>query len=499
LNSIPGVEASAAALRTSLPLGPTPALQDTVQVLGIDPAAAPSLLWFRPDFADDDIEGLSRRLLGSPAGGAGLALPGEPRSIGLWAGLSAPRAQTTMWLRTVDGRGVFRLHELGPLDFSGYQYFQVPLRREQDGIQFPLSLLGILLTQSQNINDPSRANLYVDDVTVVNAEGEEVVVEDFEGPFRWNAVRTATRNRDSATLTNQNQLRGTGAAQLSLLVGQAVSVRGLLVSDPNVPLPAIASNRLLERLGLTTGAEIELVVGTVAVPLSVQAAADLFPTLDDTPDGFIVLNQEHLFFYTELLNQSSQRQPTEAWLRLSGDDAQRATTMREIESRHGILSSQMIDVQKALDETNADPIVRAGGSGVLLIALVAAFAILALGFGLTLYLGGQSRTLEVSVLRAVGLSSRQIFVMIGLEYLLVAAVGLIVGTLSGLQISETMLSFLNVTEDGGRVVPPFELVTNWGTVGLAFFATAFAFAVGVLALALYFLRLPVSRVLRLTR
>jgi hypothetical protein len=49
------------------------------------------------------------------------------------------------------------------------------------------------------------------------------------------------------------------------------------------------------------------------------------------------------------------------------------------------------------------------------------------------------------------------------------------------------------------VVPPFELVTNWGTVGLAFFATAVAFAVGVLALALYFLRLPVSRVLRLTR
>jgi hypothetical protein len=499
LDSVPGVEASAAALRASLPLGPTPALQDSVQVLGIDPSVAPSLLWFRPDFADEGIEGLSRRLLGSPASGAGIALPGEPVSIGLWAGLSAPRQQTTMWLRTVDGRGVFRLHELGQLDFTGYQYFQAPLQRAQDGIQFPVSLLGVILTQSQNVNDPSRGNLYFDDITVTDADGAETVIEDFEGPFRWNAVRTATRNRDTASLTNQNQRRGNGAAQLSLLVGQGVSVRGLLVGDPNIPLPAIVSSRLLERTGIAPGGELELVIGTVAVPLSVQASADLFPTLDDSAAGFVVVNQDHLFFYAELLNQSSQRLPNEAWLRLSGDDAQRAATMREIELRYGILSSQMIDVQKTLEEADADPIVRAGGSGVLLIALIAAFAILAIGFALTLYLGGQSRTLEVSVLRAVGLSARQIFLMIGLEYLVVAGIGLVVGTIAGLRISETMLSFLNVTEDGNRVVPPFELVTSWGTVGVAFAATAIAFAIGVVALALYFLRLPVSRVLRLTR
>jgi hypothetical protein len=36
-------------------------------------------------------------------------------------------------------------------------------------------------------------------------------------------------------------------------------------------------------------------------------------------------------------------------------------------------------------------------------------------------------------------------------------------------------------------------------VGIAFVAVAVAFLVGVLALAGYFLRLPVSRVLRLTR
>jgi hypothetical protein len=75
----------------------------------------------------------------------------------------------------------------------------------------------------------------------------------------------------------------------------------------------------------------------------------------------------------------------------------------------------------------------------------------------------------------------------------------VIGTIAGLRISETMLSFLNVTDSGARVVPPFSLATRWDTVAIAFFATALAFVAGVGGLALYFLRLPVSRFLRLTR
>ena len=105
----------------------------------------------------------------------------------------------------------------------------------------------------------------------------------------------------------------------------------------------------------------------------------------------------------------------------------------------------------------------------------------------------------MSVLRAIGLSGRQIFAMICLEYLLIAVIGLLVGAIAGLRISETMLSFLNVTEEGRRVLPPFSLDTNWTTVLVAFGATFLVFIGGVVAMASYFLRLPVSRILRLTR
>jgi ABC-type antimicrobial peptide transport system permease subunit len=102
-------------------------------------------------------------------------------------------------------------------------------------------------------------------------------------------------------------------------------------------------------------------------------------------------------------------------------------------------------------------------------------------------------------MRAVGISPPQLFAMISLEYLLIAGIGLVVGTIAGLRISDTMLSFLEVTSSGARIVPPYRLITDWSTVGVAFAAVGIAFVAGVLALAGYFLRLPVSRVLRITR
>jgi ABC-type antimicrobial peptide transport system permease subunit len=221
--------------------------------------------------------------------------------------------------------------------------------------------------------------------------------------------------------------------------------------------------------------------------------------MTDLDRGFLIVNQEHLYAYAGLTAQSTANAPNEAWLRLTKDPNERAQTLATFREKFGIPPSQTTDLQDVLKKVRQDPVVRAGGSGILLVALVAAFSILILGFALTLYLGGQARTVEVSVMRAVGLAPRQILLMISLEYLLVASVGLVIGTVAGLRISDTMLSFLNVTEEGSRIIPPFSLTTRWDTIALAFAATATAFLLGIAALGAYFLRVPVSRILRLTR
>jgi ABC-type antimicrobial peptide transport system permease subunit len=272
------------------------------------------------------------------------------------------------------------------------------------------------------------------------------------------------------------------------------------VEDPNLPIPAIASAGFLQSTGLRPGGEAELAMGSVIMPVTIQGQVSLFPTLDESGGGFLIVNQEHLYYFASLTNQANAAsRPNEVWLALSDNGELRDAALDDLRYTYGIAPVQTIDSADLIADLGSDPVTQASGSGILLIALVAAFSILALGFALTLYLGGQSRTIEVAVMRAVGISPRQIFIMIGFEYLLIAALGLAIGTIAGLRISETMLSFLNVTEDGNAIVPSFRLVTRWDTVLIAFIATAAAFLAGIVALAFYFLRLHVSRVLRLTR
>lgn len=499
LEEIEGVEETATAFRGSFPLGPLPNLGRQIPVLALDPQTAPSLVWYREDFAGESLKALLNRLSGSPSGGQGIPVVGQPQKIAVWVFVESPRANTNLWVRTVDALGVYRFHDLGPLDFTGYKRLETSVPKANESVRYPIAVVAIAVTQARNTPDPI-SNMILDDIVAVDESGAETVIEDFEAQaLRWSSIPTPTRFQDSIQRTNQNTHSGSGAGLYTFRVGTGLALRGIYPSDPNIPLPALASKRFLKAHDIRVGAHVDLVLGQAVLPLTIQGEVEFFPTMPDQDPGFLIINQKHLFAYVSLVSETTGDAPNEIWLDLTEDPEQRALARTALYEKYGVTSGQVVDVAEVLKEIQTDPVVRAGGSGVLLLALIAAFSILGLGFALTLYLGGQQRTVEVSVMRAVGLSPRQVFTMISLEYLLVAAVGLVIGTIAGLRISDTMLSFLNVTESGGRVIPPFSRVTRWDTVAVAFAATGIAFLAGVAALAVYFLRMPVSRVLRLTR
>lgn len=499
LEEVPGVDHAVTATRQQMSIGPLPTFGASVDVLGLDPDGAADVLWWRDDFAEQPLDQTLLRLQGSPLQTHGMPVPGEPASASIWVNPIGPRPNTTLWLRTLDANGIFRYHEFGTLDFEGYRQLTTTFDAAFHGIEFPISVVAIMMTQQRSLNDPTK-DVFIDDLTVTSADGEETVLEDFEAAFPWEIVRTATRDRDRVEQSSENVQSGDRAAHFTFLSGTGAEIRGMTFADASIPLPALASRYFMEQTGLTIGSEIDLVYGKLLVPLTIRGVVDYFPTMYNSGAGYVIVNQDDLFYFAGVTSDRAHTtRPTEAWLRLTTDEDQRQQVKASFLDRFGIPSSQIIDSETILADVRTDPVVRAGGSGILLVALVAAFAILALGFALTLYLGGQTRTVEVSVMRAVGISPKQLLTMISLEYLLIAGIGLVIGTIAGLRISETMLSFLNVTESGNRVVPEFDLITRWDTVAIAFGAVGVAFLVGVLSLAAYFLRLPVSRVIRLTR
>jgi putative ABC transport system permease protein len=61
LESVEGIDAAATAFRGGYTLGPLPNFGPSLNVLGVDPIAAPDLLWFRDDFAAEDLRTLLLR------------------------------------------------------------------------------------------------------------------------------------------------------------------------------------------------------------------------------------------------------------------------------------------------------------------------------------------------------------------------------------------------------------------------------------------------------
>src|SRR3990172_7674502 len=195
---------------------------------------------------------------------------------------------------------------------------------------------------------------------------------------------------------------GSGAGQYTFRVGTGLTLRGIYASDPNIPLPALASKRFLQAHDIRVGAQVDLVLGQLILPLTIQGEVDLFPTMPDEGEGFLIVNQRHLFSYVDLTSELTAQAPNEIWLDLTENPEDRALARTALYEKYGVTKGQIVDVAEVLKEIQTDPVVRAGGSGVRLLALLAAFSILGLGFALTLYLGGQQRTVEVSVMRAVG-------------------------------------------------------------------------------------------------
>ena len=139
----------------------------------------------------------------------------------------------------------------------------------------------------------------------------------------------------------------------------------------------------MQRTGLVVGGEIDLVYGKLLLPITIQGVVDYFPTMYNAAAGYIIVNQKRSLLLRRRHQRSRQLAPCprKRGLTLLKDPerAGRRSQASFLDS-FGIPSGQVIDSQTILEQVRTDPVVRAGGSGILLVALVAAFAILALGF-----------------------------------------------------------------------------------------------------------------------
>jgi putative ABC transport system permease protein len=231
-----------------------------------------------------------------------------------------------------------------------------------------------------------------------------------------------------------------------------VSLMNRLASDPSALL---VDRRTWERFSLNTGDPVELTVdleGRQALPFKVAGFFDYFPSLYPEDGPIFLANLEYIF------EMSGGLQPYEVWLRTSPEAESRAivTSIQQL----GVAVILAQDARGTLKAAMGLPN-RQGTLGLLSVGFLAASALTVIGFLLHTIFSFRERFVQLGVLRALGLSSRQMAAALALEQLLLVTAGLAAGTAIAVLTAGLFIPYLPVAFGSHPGTPPYSVQIPW--------------------------------------
>lgn len=221
----------------------------------------------------------------------------------------------------------------------------------------------------------------------------------------------------------------------------------------------VLASRSWEEKGVQLGDTISVKIsGNDSVDLTVLAFVDYWPGIDpservetERPDeqapikDFLVCNYNYLRKVTEL-------QPYQIWLKLA-DGATSEELYADIEAKN-LKLQRVIDSSQLLIEEKTDPALQ-GMNGALTLGFVVIMLMTVIGFLIYWIISIRSRTLQFGVLRAMGVTFREIIATLGWEQLLVSLVSIASGFVIGGITSDLFVPMFRTMYDAADQIPPF--------------------------------------------
>lgn len=182
----------------------------------------------------------------------------------------------------------------------------------------------------------------------------------------------------------------------------------------------------------------------------------------------------------------------EMWLDLDGDDTSSAAAVLEAEPYEAVSTIGNDDRAAAL---LADP-PAVGTIGALSIGFVTAAVLAVVGFLIAATVSARDRAGEFALLRALGLTGRQLAAWTFVEQAALIVFSLAIGTCVGLGLSALVLPAVSLTAGGGEVFPPVEVIYPWSSILAVQIVVLVGLVAAVSGINLALRRLAVARQLR---
>jgi hypothetical protein len=263
-------------------------------------------------------------------------------------------------------------------------------------------------------------------------------------------------------------------------------------NTPPDTVEAIVSASFLQATESKVGDTLPVELGRQRRNVHIAGVVSAFPTLDPDGDSVVVVDLPTLEMvdFTATGNASD---PEEFWIATAPGQT---GAVADALSKTPYSSPRVLDRVERGKTLRTDP-VALGIIGALSLGFVAAVLFAVIGFAVSAAVSSRERLTEFALLRALGLSTRQLSSWLSLENGLLVALSLAGGTGLGLLLAWLVLPLVSLTQAAGRVVPGVQVVVPWGTVALLETGMLLALVVVVGSLAWALRRVGLGSMLRL--
>lgn len=212
-----------------------------------------------------------------------------------------------------------------------------------------------------------------------------------------------------------------------------------------------------------------------------------WPTQYPDQSPFVIANLDYIYDQLPMM-------PYEVWLKMK-PDAKLAPAVEELQ-KAGIELADIKDVRSELITQSKLP-TRGGVFGILSLGFLVSVIVTLTGYVLYWFFNLSGRVVQFGVLRAMGLSRRQLTGMLLLEQLFTAGLSIGLGILIGKITSLVFLPFLQTAENVADTVPPFRVVFDSKDTNQLYAVVGFMMVTGAVLLFLHIRRLRVHQAVKM--
>lgn len=250
---------------------------------------------------------------------------------------------------------------------------------------------------------------------------------------------------------------------------------------------AIIPQNVAEKYKLEVGDSVTAQFSEGQIEFFIVGIVPMWPSLypDDAP--FIVANLDYIYDQHPLI-------PYEVWLKVE-DDAY-LTPIRDFLAESNLQVVSMNDVRNELVVMSKLP-TRGGVFGILSLGFIVTILITLAGYLLYWFFNLSGRVVQFGILRAMGLTKRELTIMLLVEQLCTAGLAILLGFIIGNITSRLFLPFLQSSEEVTKQLPPYRVVFEARDTIQLIIVVGVMMTIGATILMLHIKRLKVHQAVKM--